>query len=118
MTEEEAFTKKRESENIERSKHNSSRNTSSHNSKVRYDRFDSSSTDRRDEKLVFKYIQRVECAELARHLRESEGRFELLEIVDKSGYTPLHFATYKNSEKTAMILCEFVLGRHKSLSEE
>jgi len=30
------------------------------------------------------------------------------EIYDRSGYTPLHFAAYKNNEKMAEILCLFV----------
>ena len=68
---------------------------------------------------MFKYIQRVEFNELARHLIETEGKFEVTEIFDKSGYSPLHFAAYKNSEKTAEVLCDFILWRHKKdLSEE
>ncbi|CDW85825.1 dhhc zinc finger domain containing protein [Stylonychia lemnae] len=83
-------------------------------SRVNYERFDSTSDDRKDEKLVFKYIQRVEIRELQRHLIETETRFEIIEIYDRSGYSPLHFAAYKNNEKMAEILCLFVLGRYKN----
>ena len=77
-------------------------------SRVQFERFDSSSNDHRDEKLVFKYIQRLEDKELRRHLIETESRFDVTEIGDRSGYSPLHFAAYKNSEIMAEILCEFV----------
>jgi len=76
--------------------------------RVQFERFDSSSNDHRDEKLVFKYIQRLEALELKRHLIETESRFDVTEIGDRSGYSPLHFAAYKNSEIMADILCDFV----------
>lgn len=50
----------------------------------------------------------MEIGELSRHLIETESRFDITEIFDKSGYSPLHFASYKNSEKMAEVLCEYV----------
>ena len=76
--------------------------------RVQFERIDSSSNDHRDEKLVFKYIQRLEAVELKRHLIDTESRFDVTEIGDRSGYSPLHFAAYKNSEVMAEILCDFV----------
>ena len=67
--------------------------------------------DRRDEKLVFKYIQRMEPNELKNHLELTRDRFEITEIYDRTGYSPLHFAAYKNSDRLCEILCEFVLAR-------
>lgn len=57
---------------------------------------------------MFKYIQRMEIGELQRHLIDTESRYDITEIYDKSGYSPLHFAAYKNSEKMAEILMEYV----------
>ena len=76
--------------------------------RVQFERFDSSSDDRREEKLVFKYIQRIEVGELTRHLIETESKFNITEIYDRSGYSPLHFSAYKNSDKIAEVLCHFV----------
>lgn len=76
--------------------------------RVQFERFDSSSDDRREEKLVFKYIQRMEIGELQRHLIDTENKYDITEIYDKSGYSPLHFAAYKNSERIAEILMDFV----------
>jgi hypothetical protein len=47
------------------------------------ERFDSSTDDRREEKLVFKYIQRQEAEELKRHLLENDKKFDVTEIYDK-----------------------------------
>lgn len=50
----------------------------------------------------------MEVQELSRHLIETESKFDVTEIYDRSGYSPLHFAAYKNNEKMAEILCQFV----------
>jgi ankyrin repeat protein len=50
----------------------------------------------------------MEIGELTRHLIDSQAKFDVTEIFDKSGYSPLHFAAYKNSEKMAEVLCDFV----------
>jgi ankyrin repeat protein len=76
--------------------------------RMMFERFDSTSDDHRDQKLVFKYIQRLEATDLMKHLVDTENRFDVTEIYDKNGYSPLHFAAYKNSFKTAEILCNFV----------
>jgi len=34
-------------------------------------------------------------------------------IYDRTGYSPLHFAAYKNSDKLCDILCEFILTSDK-----
>ena len=47
----------------------------------------------------------MEISELSRHLIDSETKFDVTEIFDKSGYSPLHFSAYKNSEKMAEVLC-------------
>ena len=65
---------------------------------------------------MFKYIQRNEPQDLQRHLVETEGRFDVTEIYDRSGYSPLHFAAYKNSSKIAVILCDFVRPKSVNLS--
>jgi len=69
--------------------------------KVQFERFDSSADERREEKMVYKYIHRHDRVELRNHLIASEDRFDITEISDKSGYSPLHFAAYKNSEEMA-----------------
>lgn len=50
----------------------------------------------------------MERNELKRHLVDTESKFDVTEIYDRSGYSPLHFAAYKNSYSMAEILCSFV----------
>jgi ankyrin repeat protein len=69
--------------------------------------------DKRDEKLVFKYIQRMEPNELKSHLENNRDKLDVTNIYDRSGYSPLHFAAYKNSDKLCEILCEYILTSHK-----
>ena len=38
-------------------------------------------------------------------------RYDLTEIFDRSGYSPLHYAAFKNVEEAVYILCDFVLNR-------
>jgi ankyrin repeat protein len=81
---------------------------SAHHTKVRFERFDSSTDEKRDEKNVYRYIQRMEFKELARHLIATEERFDILKTYDRSGQTPLHFATYRNIDQAIELLIEFV----------
>lgn len=75
-----------------------------------FDTFDSSLEERKDEKLVFKYIQRMDFTELKQHLNTTKEKFNVTQIFDKSGYTPLHYAAYKNIEKACEILVDFILS--------
>jgi len=81
--------------------------------KVQFETFDSSMDEKRDEKLVFKYIQRMEPHELKAHLENNRDRMDVTNIYDRSGYSPLHFAAYKNSDKLCEVLCEFILKRYR-----
>jgi hypothetical protein len=87
---------------------NTTNESGGNHTRVRFERFDSSTDERRDEKNVFKYIQRVEIHELARHLVATEDRYNLTTIYDRSGYTPLHFATYRNVQDAIEVLIDFV----------
>lgn len=75
-----------------------------------FETFDSSLEERRDEKLVFKFIQRMDFSELKHHLNTTKDKFNVTQIYDKSGYTPLHYAAYKNIEKACEILTDFILS--------
>ena len=49
----------------------------------------------------------------------SRGTFSITSIYDKSGYSPLHFGAYKNSEKICKVLIDFILeGDNKNISIE
>ena len=50
----------------------------------------------------------MELLELQKHLLENAHKFEITEIYDRSGYSPLHFAAYKNSEKMVELICDYV----------
>lgn len=81
-------------------------------SRVHFETFDSSSReDRRDEKIVFKLISKLRAQDLHSHIVDTQGLYDIVKIFDRSGYSPLHFAAYKNSAKISKILCEFVLIR-------
>ena len=67
--------------------------------------------DRRDEKVIYKFISRNEIDELQEHLLQTGHKFEITEIFDRSGYSPLHFAAFKNTEEICKLLCNYVLSR-------
>jgi len=50
----------------------------------------------------------MEIRELSNHLKATEDRFDILKTFDRSGQTPLHFATYRNVEDGVKVLLEFV----------
>ena len=81
--------------------------------RVTFETFDSSLEEKKDEKLVFKYIQRMDFPELKQHLENSKDKYDLLTIYDKSGYTPIHYAAYKNIDKAVEILIKFVLSEEE-----
>jgi ankyrin repeat protein len=60
----------------------------------------------------------MEPTELKHHLEATRERFDVTTIFDRTGYSPLHFAAYKNSDKLCEILCEFVLNPSPDESEE
>ena len=62
----------------------------------------------KDEKLAFKLIQRCENAELERHLLQIRFKQDIVKIWDKSGYSLLHYAAYKNNERGVEILVRFI----------
>lgn len=66
--------------------------------------------ERRDEKLIYKFIQRMDYEELRFHLINSSERIDVTKIFDRSGHSPLHYGAYKNLHKVCSILINFVLG--------
>lgn len=82
--------------------------TSGHHTKVRFERFDSSTDEKRDEKNIYRFISRREIKDLYRHLIATEDRFDILKTFDRTGHTPLHYATYKNVEEAVEVLINFV----------
>lgn len=70
--------------------------------------------ERRDEKLVFKLINKMNCADLKTHIFLTQDKYDITKIYDRSGYSPLHFAAYKNSDKICEVLCEFILVRENN----
>ena len=52
--------------------------------------------------------------ELRSHLNATKNQFKVTNIFDKSGYSPLHYAAYKNIDKACQILIEFVLNDDSS----
>jgi ankyrin repeat protein len=48
--------------------------------------------------------------DLERHLKLKGREINLLKIFDKQGYTPLHYAAYKNQYKSVQILFDYVLS--------
>lgn len=51
----------------------------------------------------------MEPIDLKSHLENSRDKFDVMSIYDRTGYSPLHFAAYKNSDRLCEILCEFIL---------
>ena len=77
----------------------------------------------RDQKLIFKYIQRMDFMELKIHLNTTKDSIDIMNIHDKSGYSPIHYAAYKNMVKATQVIIEFLLQDdnpstpHKELGE-
>jgi hypothetical protein len=70
--------------------------------------------ERREEKLIYRYISKNENEELKRHLELHASKLEdITKIFDKSGYSCLHFAAFKNYESICYTLAEFILNRKK-----
>jgi len=78
--------------------------------KMQFETFDTSKEERREEKFIFKHIQRMNFAELEKHLRSTRDKFDIMQIYDKSGYTPIHYAAYKNIDRAVEIIIKFVLS--------
>jgi hypothetical protein len=70
--------------------------------------------DRRDEKLVFKLISKMSSVDLKTHIFLTQDKYDITKIYDRSGYSPLHFAAYKNSEKICEVLIEFIMVRENN----
>ena len=49
-------------------------------------------------------------AELENHLIATRDKIDLMQIYDKSGYTPIHYAAYKNLDKAIEIIIKFALS--------
>ena len=82
--------------------------------RVAFETFDSSLEERREEKLVFKFIQRMDFEELKNHLDATKDKFNVVAIYDKSGYSPMHYAAYKNIFKACEILVDFILAKDQA----
>lgn len=46
----------------------------------------------------------MDFPELLKHLQNTKDKYDLLALFDKSGYTPMHYAAYKNIDKAVEIL--------------
>ena len=71
-----------------------------------------------DEKLVFKLIYRSDqkqANELIKHLNETKERLDVTNIFDRSGYSPLNYAAYKDRYMAFKALIEFVKKRETEL---
>lgn len=90
-------------------------NTSASRSRtLRFETFDSSIDINKDKTLVYRLIQRHEISELESHLINTQDDFDITTLYDKSGYSPLHYAAYRNSFESVQVLCDFLLGKHIS----
>ncbi len=92
--------------------------TGAEGTRVQFETFDSSMDDRRDEKLVFKYINRGDERYLLDHLELVKEKVDLTKIYDRSGYSPLHFAAFKNFEKICHVLCDHVVNMDSNALEQ
>ena len=68
----------------------------------------------KDEKLIFKYIQRMDFDELRAHLNATKDSIDIMKIHDKSGYSPLHYASYKNMYQASKVIIDFLLQDDKT----
>ena len=55
---------------------------------------------------------------MKQHINATAKAYDITTIYDKSGYSPLHFAAYKNYDRICEILIDFVLQRGDHSSHE
>lgn len=60
-----------------------------------------------EERYLFRLISQIKVFELREFLDRSPP-MNLTNLIDSSGYTPLHLAVYKNSMTMAQMLAEYV----------
>ncbi len=65
--------------------------------------------ERKEEKIIFKLIQRSDADLLQKHILSTHDKYDLTQIYDQSGYSPLHFAAYKNNFRICELLIEHIL---------
>ena len=53
----------------------------------------------------------MDFEELKNHLDATKDKFNVVAIYDKSGYSPMHYAAYKNISKACEILVDFILAK-------
>ena len=58
----------------------------------------------------------MDFIDLRQHLNTTKGKFNVKKIYDKSGYSPIHYAAYKNIKKACEIIIEFILQDDKDQS--
>lgn len=80
--------------------------------------YESSQEDRRNEKLVYKFITLLAYEDLEQHLKAKANEFNLLKVYNNAGYSPVIQAAYKNQEKVLKILIDFVLSHYGELTPE
>ena len=51
----------------------------------------------------------MDFEELRNHLNATRATINILKMHDKSGYTPIHYAAYRNMYQASKVLIEFVL---------
>ena len=71
---------------------------------------------RHDEKQVYKLISKLNCEGLAAHLKSTRTRIDVNKVFDKSGYTPLLYAAYKNIQRACEVIIEFLLSDEEDTS--
>ena len=71
---------------------------------------------RHDERQLYKLISKQDFDELALHLKSSRSSVDVTKVFDKSGYTPLLYAAYKNITKACEIIVEFLLSDEEDTS--
>ena len=65
---------------------------------------------------VFKLIARSETKKLKTHLSTSKNKIDIRNIYNESGYSPIHYAAYKNFTAVCEVIVEFMLSEDAPVS--
>lgn len=68
--------------------------------------------------MIYKYITKNEDVLLKQHLDLFQSKFDDITLIfDRSGYSPLHYAAFKNYEQCCFVLCQYLLNRKKGFNQ-
>lgn len=78
--------------------------------------FSRAEAEERPKQILFAMIKSNEIENLGNHLAETKDLFDIMQISNDMGFSPIHFAAYKSQLQTCEILIDFILNVQEPLA--